>query len=117
MTLTLTLNPNPNPNPNPNQAYLASLLVLVVTLFPLTYPWIVTIPWVLAHMLTGYWGRGSCLFAGTLQVRVRVRVELGLGLGLGFRASGRVTLTFPRCARGERPRHCHPVRPSQRRGC
>ena len=49
-----------------SQAYLAALLVLVFTLFPLTYPWVVTIPWVLAHMLSGHWGRGSCLFAGML---------------------------------------------------
>ena len=49
-----------------SQAYLAALLVLVFTLFPLTYPWVVTIPWVLAHMLTGHLGRGSCLFAGML---------------------------------------------------
>jgi hypothetical protein len=53
-----------------SQAYLASLLVLVVSLFPLTYPWVVTIPWVLAHMLTGHLGRGSCLFAGMYAARV-----------------------------------------------
>ena len=46
--------------------------MLVFTLFPLTYPWVVTIPWVLAHMLTGHWGRGSCLFAGVLCYAARV---------------------------------------------
>ena len=49
------------------QAYLAALLVLVITLFPLTYPWVVTTPWVLAHILMGHWGRAICLFAGAAR--------------------------------------------------
>ena len=38
-----------------SQPYLASLLVLVITLFPLTYPWVVVTPWVLARILLGGW--------------------------------------------------------------
>ena len=45
--------------------YLAALRVMVFTLFPLTYPWVVVLPWVLAHVAAG-------------------RLLLGLGLWLGM---------------------------------